>query len=421
MQIKRDTVFLCLVLLFISTLFFPSFIVYNAVITGLLVLFALLNGSFREKLLLLRERKYTWWMLGFVVMIFISLFLSDDHKRGLSSLDPRLPLLYFPLSIGLLQLDRETRNKILFGIAIIVTVACFACLAWSGYQYIQTNNAALLYNDSLTSLIGQQSIYISFLVNLSIYIFGYFIFYTRLPPSYKLLLVIAVAFLFIISYMLASRNMMLLLYAITLIFLFYFILERKRYLEGFTLLMGLVMAGFLIFKFFPKTINRFKELSFTSFDYQHQGKESHYNMKVTADQWNGANFRLAAWPCGWQLFKEHPVFGVGLGDKKEELFKVYQQKGFHFAIDTKKNVHNNYLDILFSMGISGFILFVTGWIILPFIRCVRYSDGLAFLIIFTIALAMLTENYFDRSLGGMLVGFFIPFLLAGSKKQPAGT
>jgi hypothetical protein len=29
----------------------------------------------------------------------------------------------------------------------------------------------------------------------------------------------------------------------------------------------------------------------------------------------------------------------------------------------------------------------------------------------TFAIAMTTENYFDRSLGGMLFGFFIPFLL----------
>ena len=33
---------------------------------------------------------------------------------------------------------------------------------------------------------------------------------------------------------------------------------------------------------------------------QSMGKESHYNMEVTADQWNGANLRMAAWRCGWK-------------------------------------------------------------------------------------------------------------------------
>jgi O-antigen ligase len=103
---------------------------------------------------------------------------------------------------------------------------------------------------------------------------------------------------------------------------------------------------------------------------------------------------------------------VGLGDKKDELFKVYHEKKFAFAINTGKNVHNNYLDILMSTGIIGLILFLMGWVILPVIRVIQGRDGLGFLILITFVIAMLTENYFDRTLGAILFGFFIPFLLS---------
>ena len=356
-------------------------------------------------------------MLTFAVALLISFLLSDNQTAGIRFLELRLPLILFPLSIGLMQMTKELRNKILLGTAIIVSVSCLASLLFAIFQYWQKNNAAWLYNDALSYLIRQQSIYTSLLVNISIYIFSYHLLYSRSLQGYKLLLGLGIFFLFIISYLLASRNMMLILYTTTIIFCFFFILKKKKYLEGATLLMSLVIAGFLIFKFFPKTINRFKELAFTQFNFQSQAKESHYADTLTPDQWNGANFRLAAWQCGWQLFKEHPLTGVGLGDKKDELFKVYEQKQFHFAITTKKNVHNNYLDILFSMGVAGFLLFLSGWILLPFVQFIRNRDGLAFLILITFTLAMLTENYFDRSIGAMLFGFFVTFLLSSNNKR----
>jgi len=173
----------------------------------------------------------------------------------------------------------------------------------------------------------------------------------------------------------------------------------------------------LIFKFFPKTLNRFKELTYTEFDYKSMGKESHYNMEVTKDQWNGLNFRLAAWQCGWELFLTHPIKGVNIGDKKDVLMEKYREKDFQFALQTNKNVHNNYLDILYSMGIIGLALFLVGWIILPLFYARRYGDWLSILIILTFASAWVTEIYFDRSLGGMLTGFFIPFLLTDKRKQ----
>lgn len=382
---------------------------------GLLILATLTYGSIKQKIRLFKERKHLWFMFAFSIWLIISFLLSDNRSDGLRSLQLRLPLLLFPLSIGLIQFTKELRNKILLGIAIIVTVSCFASLIWSIYRYMQENNSAWLYNDALTSLIGQQSIYTSLFVNISIYTFAYYLFYSQLSRRYKLLLASGIVFLFIISYLLASRNMMLILYISTIFFSFYFILTKKKYLEGATLLMGMIIIGFLVFKFFPKTINRFRELAYTQFNFQSQAKESHYAGELTPDQWNGANFRLAAWQCGWQLFKEHPVKGVDLGDKNDELLRVYTQKKFQFAIDTRKNVHNNYLDILFSTGVAGLFLFLTGWILLPLLQTAGGRDSLAFLIILTFAIAMLTENYFDRSLGGLMFGFFIPFLLIPRK------
>ncbi len=412
---KKEKVLLGLILFFLLTLFYPHPVIVSIIAPALLVLYSFFFSSFKEKWAMLKQRRYLQGMLLFFAVVLTSVLLSSDLDKALNFLDPRLALFYLPLTIGTLQLRKDFRDTVLLSFALLTTAVCVVCLGYGLDRSDFFEQPEFLYNDALTEILGQQSIYISLLVNLSIYIFAYFILFKKV--KYKGLLVLATLFLFGMSYLLASRIMMGTLYAICLGFCFYYILQRKKYLEGVTLLMGMLIGVFLIFKFFPQTLNRFKELTHTQFNYQSMGKESHYNMEVTADQWNGANFRMAAWRCGWELFQQHPVFGVRIGDKKDKLFEVYEQKGFRFAIETNKNVHNNYLDILYSMGLIGLGVFLLGWIILPIAAAWKNSDGLAILIIITFAAAWVTEIYFDRNLGGMLTGFFIPFVLSYTQKE----
>lgn len=211
--------------------------------------------------------------------------------------------------------------------------------------------------------------------------------------------------------MLASRNMMLILYGFIFVFLLFYIFKQKKYITGFSIFAMLIISGFAIFNFFPKTLNRFKDFVYTNYDYHHDASESHYSKETTADQWNGANFRLAAWRCGWELFRERPIAGVHLGEKKAKLIEKYKEKDFQFAIRTDKNLHNNYLDILVGTGIIGIVLFFVGWLILPFRSALIDKDYLSVLMLSTISVALITEVFFDREFGGMLVGFFIPLLM----------
>src|SRR6185295_18617328 len=147
------------------------------------------------------------------------------------------------------------------------------------------------YNDGLTLLTTQQSIYISMFVNISIYVFAYFFFFKSI--KYKGLILSGILFLSAVSYLLASRNLMITLYAAAISFVIYYIIKQKQYAKGALILLSVLIAGFLVLKFFPKTLNRFQDIGYTNFDYRHEGPESHLSNETTADQWNGANFRIA--------------------------------------------------------------------------------------------------------------------------------
>lgn len=406
---RNEKLLLALVLFFLFTLFFPRPAILTIMGAGALVLYGLLCQPWRERIKSLRRRRHLNGMLLFFAVIVLSVVLSENTNKAFSFLDPRLSLFYFPVAIGTLSLRKDFRDRVLLGFAWLTTVVGLFCLLYGLNRSGWMQNPALLYNDSLTEPLGQQSIYIALLVNFSIYIFGYFILFR--PARYKWMMVAAVLFLFTFSYLLASRIMMGTLYLVTIGFAVFYIIAQRKLRTGILVLAVLAGGVLLSLNFFPQTLNRFRELTHTKFDFQSQGRESHYNMAFDSTQWNGANFRMAAWQCGWELFRANPIMGVHIGDKRDALFALYREKNFQFAIQTNKNVHNNYLDILYSMGILGFLAFVAGWIFLPLVLVVSKRDGLAALIIITFAAAWATENYFDRNLGGMLTGFFIPFLL----------
>jgi len=175
---------------------------------------------------------------------------------------------------------------------------------------------------------------------------------------------------------------------------------------------GLIVCGFIFVQLFPKTINRFNELLYPEYNFKSQAVEAHYNMQLTPDQWNGFNIRLAIWNCGWEIFKEHPVIGVRLGDKDQALLNKYTEKGFSFGIRTNKNMHSTYLDILASMGITGFLVFAIGFLILPLMYCKSANDVLGTLVIINFMLSFITETYPDRSMGSVIFGFFISFIIS---------
>lgn len=415
-KLTKESLWSVLLLLFFASLFFPFGQALRYFFLGAFALSSIyvVIKEKRQKFSL-SQYGYSYLFIFLFLIYLVVSFLFSDQTDGFRSLRIRMPLFVFPIIFFFLAFSREKRDGVLLKMAVITTISCFISLNYAIFQAINKQDNAWLYNDALSFFIKQQSIYTSLLVNISIYVFAYFLVMRYKSNTYKLLLITGIVFLFIISYLLASRVMMIQLYGTAILLLFFFIYKKKKWLQGIGLLTGMIVTVLLVFLLFPKTFNRFKELGFTGYRYDNTAQESHYGGVLTEEQWNGANFRIAAWKCGWELFIQHPVTGVGIGDKTSKLNKLYQEKKFWFAIDTGKNVHNNYLDILYSTGITGLLLFLAGWFILPFYFFAKQKDYLAMLISITFACAMITEVYFDRSLGAILFGLFIPFLLSGSR------
>ena len=95
--------------------------------------------------------------------------------------------------------------------------------------------------------------------------------------------------------------------------------------------------------------------------------------------------------------------------------KNYEEKNFILARERNHNTHNQYLDILMSNGILGFIIFFT-FLVFLFLKAIKERNWLLLGIVCTFALACLTENILSRNQGVLFISFVISINMINIKK-----
>jgi O-antigen ligase len=351
-------------------------------------------------LVLAGRLRYGWASLILFAWTVVSALLSHHTSEGWSYVALRLPLLAFPLSVGRLRISEKTRADVLRSYAVVVVLGCLACFGYALARAIRLGDTSWLYDDALTELSSVQSVYVAVMVAIAVFI----MLVQRRPWMYP-----CIAFLLVFHVMLASRIGLVSLYGLMLVAGIYELGVRRKQWGRVAAVAGALAACGVAFVFlFPKTLNRFRELKYTQYDFTHQGVESHYDMPVTADQWNGANIRLAVWKCAATVCERHFWTGVPVGDKKDSLVQSYRDVGFTFAATSRRNTHNTYLEAWLSYGAIGAALFIAGFVVVPLIK----ARGPGRIVVALLAVAMITETYLDRSVGCVLLCFWISFVLS---------
>lgn len=396
---------------FLISLFLKDMPVINNVLIGVLFVVSLLYNPFPEKVQLLKQRREIQLMILLFIWHIVSGIFSHNQHEALVMLALRVPLLVFPLSIGLIYVREELKDRILLAFIIIITLTAAVCMIYSIGQYRRHDgDAVFLYNDNLTSFIGVQSIYFALIVNLVLFSYFYLLRKGSFAIEYIGLAYLSIAFLLVFHFLLASRIAIISLYSVFLVFGIRYIVQRKNYLQGISLILSLVIGAILLFKLFPQTLNRFDELHYSDYQFNSHAVERHINNELTADQWNGANIRLAVWKCAGELIGKTWLTGAQIGDKQDRLMEIYREKQFDLAVATKRNTHSCYIDVLCTFGVFGFIVYVLGYVILPLAKAIKGRDLLGGLIVGFLAVSMITESYMDRSMGCLLLGFFLSFI-----------
>jgi O-antigen ligase len=98
------------------------------------------------------------------------------------------------------------------------------------------------------------------------------------------------------------------------------------------------------------------------------------------DPYNPSNFnRIALWSAGWRIFLDYPFFGVGDID----LAKFYIEYKKPYEKEIQGHLHNNYIHLLVTLGLFGFIavmfliikIFLLDWKIYHTLKDVPFASS----------------------------------------------
>lgn len=121
------------------------------------------------------------------------------------------------------------------------------------------------------------------------------------------------------------------------------------------------------------------------------------------DKYQSNTERILMWQSAWNMFKDHPVLGVGLG----QYAKNYQQK--YISPEAKEpqlsHAHNNFMQMLAENGIVGFVGFVImfGYIILKNLIAWFKTRNVYALMIVSATVCLLLQGFTEYNVGNSAV------------------
>jgi len=133
---------------------------------------------------------------------------------------------------------------------------------------------------------------------------------------------------------------------------------------------------------------------------------------------NGHSFlqRLVYWENGWEIIKSNWIFGVGAGDNQLVFDEQYDKVNSILYPENRLRAHNQFLTILISLGIIGFVPFI-----LFFISLIKtyYKEKSLFgiIILSVIIVTSLFEDTLETQLGVIYSGYFISLILSYNSKE----
>jgi O-antigen ligase len=406
---KADLIAYYGILIYIVSIFSHYIPVVTNVMMVLVFVLSLIF-AFKNKITLsIKKNKALPGIVLFFFTQLLSVLLSTNKQEGFNQLSNVVPLFLFAISFCFIDFKQETWNRILYFFAVVTVIASIIGFTGGIYSTVTKHDTGYLYNDNICALLGKQAVYFAFYVSAAIIIFIFQLNTNQHEKGkQKGWIYLAIIWLFFVIFMLASRAAMFSLLLILIVYMGSIILRRKKYMEGCILLLGLIIGSVVLIKLFPKTLNRFQGTTETNFQFDNKNVENHFNAAFDTTKWNSSNTRAAIWTCATEVWKAHPILGTGLGDKNDELRKKYEEKNFWYALTTNKNTHNQYLDILMSMGVIGLIIFLICYFIYPFWVFYKQRQIFPVMLFLLLALCLLTENMFGRYQGIVFLAFILP-------------
>jgi len=253
-----------------------------------------------------------------------------------------LPIIIIPI----IFLKIENKNWIQYSILFIVFLLSIRAYIGLVTYYFKFNKFLPFEGEVINEVLGMERPYLGFIsviaIIISLQLSKYNIKYKKVGIAYAIYIS---AFIFIISARISALTVLF----ITVIFLFfYFKISLKKKLFFF------LFSLFFIFTFILLNKNLRERFFITT------------NYEKSIEKLNRHEPRMIIWNCSYNIINSkdfNPLFGLNSEKEVEKRYlNCYDQtmtnrNRANYFISTKKNSHNQFIDIFLTSGIFGLLIF----------------------------------------------------------------
>lgn len=337
-NINYEKVYLYLIIAFAFTL--PLSRAAISFFTIVLPLIWLFEGDFKRKIEQIKKIKIFYYLFIFYSFLFLSFLLSSNNETAFNIL--RLYAYWLNIFVIVTSLRKEHISSVvtafLLGMFVSETVAYGAF-----FNIWEFGNATKEYLSPFMMHID----YSVFLAFTSMILFNRII---SKNYSFK------EKFFLILFFCSTTGNLFLsvgrtgqvaFIFAIIVMFFLHYKLHIKTIIYSFLSLLIIFTIAFNLSSIFEKRVDAAK---------------SDIEKIINGDLHSSWGIRVAFWQVSYEIFKENPILGVGVGDYREAFTKTLQKEKFKkFPISMKNfmsntHAHNQFLMTIVQMGIIGLII-----------------------------------------------------------------
>jgi O-antigen ligase len=335
--------------------------------------------------------------IGFYLIHIISSFYSSNTYEALFDLEVKFSFLLLPIIFGL---QKNISNKEFINILRIYvlasTISMLGLLAINIGRYM--NSGRFLFYNDYSDMLHPSYLSMYLIFNIIIIVFLYI-----KKQEKPIFLIISALISFATLFIAESKAGQLTALLIIIFIVFQLIPAKFRKLAivssfALVLIFGYIAKDTKRFSFFVKAIEHYSQI-----------KEHPENIiESTA-------LRILAWSASIDVIKRNPIVGVGNGDIKDELSKVYAKRNYKKPLEMHMNSHNQYLETSVGQGLVGLAFLLLMFLAPLFI--VHQSPLLIHGFILLAFLSILVESMFNTQAGVIFIAFFYALLFSHTETK----
>lgn len=190
----------------------------------------------------------------------------------------------------------------------------------------------------------------------------------------KILILVCAVCLVLFVILLNSRAGILYLILLLLMCVFHTFFLRKKYRLGIIFLVSAVALVALLHFTLPEKLHRF----------------SNTTTEIVHGDMSDSRFMIMK--NAWTVVKEHPLMGVGAGDRKDSLTPLYGELNHVY------NPHNQFLDTWLGTGVCGMLIL---WlmVLLPLLVAYKNQQIMPMMVNIMLIAGLMVESMLERQMG----------------------